>query len=496
VVDKRAFDALGGRLAAPLVGEQVCISIPVNLIPHLLGALEPLRWPDVWSGEDQQVNRVTGEIETLLGRLIARSRCDVPDCPDCPDCPDVEPPAVLPSSVLGTASDLEESEDMGQVVTDVQIINGQLRVFFGPCCYRDLGSIQDIIDSGTESDIDPPWEDVVDDPVYSACAKATAIVEAIYDLVEIGFTQTDNGPWQYIGNIEGAFGYDLDNNWVLTMMGDIMFNYLTSNMSFGDTMNSDQKQSIKASIAALLADDSSGVPTDTLFQQIRLAFGSVMTFDNYGPIYTNAIDAIGRRDLDAIAKTGALENTSYDCTPVTIPTVLFDGYGADLAWRYVWDLRAGVGNWTIGTSNHWEDGVGVWGDSGTTQNYVNILLTQAIDQLNNGSTITMIGVAFELIGDENYDPGECQIGTEDVQLMTSLDWTAVTGNNPTVPGFYQFVKGALDPLGGTETQLRANIRCYHPEPGVQHPDELAYSHRMVGLLFGGTGPGPLSSPPA
>jgi len=221
-----------------------------------------------------------------------------------------------------------------------------------------------------------------------------------------------------------------------------------------------------------------------------------MTFDNYGPIYTNAIDAIGRRDLDAIAKTGSLENTSYDCTPVTIPSTLFEGFGNDQDWRYVWDLRDGVGNWTIGSSNHWEDGVGVWGDSGTTSNYVNILLTQAIDQLNNGSTINLVGVAFELIGDENYDGNECQIGTEDVQLMTSLDWIAMTGNNPTTPGFYSFVKAASDPLGGTETQLRANIRCYHPEPGVQHPDELAYSHRMVGLLFAGSGPGPLSSPPA
>src|SRR3990170_2143477 len=91
MADKRAFDPLGGRHITPTGDDRVCISIPVSLIPHLLGAIEPLRWPDAWQGAPIDVNNTTGMVENLLMVLVTRTRCDIPDCPDCTDCPTVPP---------------------------------------------------------------------------------------------------------------------------------------------------------------------------------------------------------------------------------------------------------------------------------------------------------------------------------------------------------------------------------------------------------------------
>lgn len=306
MADKRAYDPLGYRLDAPTIVERVCVSIPVQLIPHLLGVIEPLRWPDAWQGEASAINDTTREIEDLFFRLITREECNTPDCEDCPDCPESE------NGCTGGAL-IESEEDMGQVVTDIQIVGGQIRVFFGPCCYKDLGTIEEIAEGDGEG-VTPPWDEVYPDgPVYSACAKATAIVDAIYDLVEAGFTQTNDAPWNWVSHIESDFGYNLDDNHTLNMMGAIMFAYLTNNLSFGDTNNSTQRQRIKSKVAALLADDGTGVPSADVFEAIKNAFSYEMTFETYAGIYYRAIDAIGRSDLDSIAKMGAIANPANDC---------------------------------------------------------------------------------------------------------------------------------------------------------------------------------------
>jgi len=382
---------------------------------------------------------------------------------------------------------------VGQVVTDVQIVNGGIRVFFGPCCYKDLGTIQSVLDEGSEADIDPPFEGQPNPPTYSACAKANSIVDAVYGLVEIGFTQIDNAPWQYIGNIENAFGYDLDNNHVFDLMGSIMFLYLAvPGFSFGDTLDAIQKAKIVTRVEALLADDSSGVPTAALFEQIKGAFGYEMQFEVYNGVYSRAIDSIGRRDLDAIAKRGAAENTSYSCDAPAGP--LFEGLGEGMPWRYVYDFRDGLGSWTQPAGSHQTAGIGLWGDgSGTVQNRTLVEANLPFTDVSNGSTILVCAAVIEFLGGvENMDDSQCWFGTDDTIHIGGAQIDPVAGNDPTIAGQHLVVSWLSNGLGSLEQSFKVKLAAYHADT-VVHPNEAAYACRIIGVMYAGTGPGPMAS---
>jgi hypothetical protein len=76
-----------------------------------------------------------------------------------------------------------ETEAMGQVVTDVQFVNGKLRVWFGHCCYEDI----ELSAIGDTEEVTPPvlpeWPDDIDPPApdiqYYSCGKITGLVDTL-----------------------------------------------------------------------------------------------------------------------------------------------------------------------------------------------------------------------------------------------------------------------------------------------------------------------------
>jgi hypothetical protein len=76
-----------------------------------------------------------------------------------------------------------EGETMGQVVTDVQYVNGKLRVFYGHCCYEDIelslvGDTEEVVEPTLPDwpdDIDPPAPDIQ----YYACGKINGLVDTL-----------------------------------------------------------------------------------------------------------------------------------------------------------------------------------------------------------------------------------------------------------------------------------------------------------------------------
>jgi hypothetical protein len=398
---------------------------------------------------------------------------------------------------VGDPSALED-ETVGQVVTDVQIVDGQIRVFFGPCCWKDLGSIAEIVRDDDEGDIENPWDDVEGEaPVYSACAKANAIVDATYRLVECAYDQIDNAPWQYLSNIEGCFGYNLDDTHVIRMMSAVMFFYLTQNVTWNDVNDADIRQAVKARVEPLLADDNTGVATDELFTRIKDAFGYEMNFVNYVGVFQYALDSIGRRDLDEIAKLGSRQYEGEDCAAPVAP--YFEGMvPVGLDWLYGWDFRDAQGDWYLNDAawHRYESGVGFWAKPSTTDNRCSINVRLTLDQINNGSTATWVAVVLETLGDENWDNNYVFAGVQGATDLMYADVIAKTGENPAIPGFHQIGAPTANPMSAGDVLLQIQMAAYHPDPGNQHPDEYAYSQRIVAFAIGGTGPGPLASPPA
>jgi len=491
--DKRAFDAIGGRFAAPVDKGLVCVSIPVSLIPHLLGALEPLRWPDVWGGEGEQVNRVTGEIENLFARLVTRARCDIVECPDCPDCPDDFGEASGFGSLASGVNGVGEECDMGQVVTDVTVENGHIKVWFGPCCSKDLGSIGSLVAASTPDDVSEPWEPTNPGQVgYSACSKAWGIVEAVYLIIQAAFDATSEFPWQQIDHIEDTVGYDLDNNWLYLLLGNVNIGAFIGK-TYADVYNALEQQRIVARIVGMFADDAAGVPTDSMFEQIKGSFKAEMyPLADYWQLFDQAINALGRHDMDTIAKLAALTSNKNCDAPAGN---LFEGFGAGLDWLYIWDFRTGLGDWVLVAGAHQDATFGLWADSmNGIDNRCPVGAYIDFDQINNGSTLMLAGVVVEFLGDDNMDNNWVYFGHNNVTLVGPDQIGAVTGDAPCTPGLHTIVNYGYDLMTTVDTRFRSYLYAYH-EDTVEHPDVVASSHRIVGVMFGGNGPGPLANPP-
>jgi len=315
VVDKRAFDPIGGRFAAPVSLGQVCISIPVSLIPHILGVLEPLKWPDAWAGDDQLVNATTGEIESLIARLVARDVCaggECPECPECPGCAECPDCPECPEQTCGGGL-VVEGEDMGQVVTDITYENGVFYKWFGPCCKQAITDLASIAD-------DQP-EEVADDPlnpndgtsvVYSACGKAWAIVETIYLVGETVWENNLSLPFQWVGKVEDAIpgNNDLDDNNIISafLTADII---RALGVDQAEVFDAGDKADLLCLVASLLSNDKEGITRpqwDELLGAIVGIYGTPI-----GNFWRDCADAIGPSDMRDITRLAAYDLTR-DCS--------------------------------------------------------------------------------------------------------------------------------------------------------------------------------------
>lgn len=217
---------------------------------------------------------------------------------------------------------------MGQVVTDIQIVGGQIRVFFGPCCWRDIGSLSDLAGGGAD---DPPtdvWEgtDGGETPVYSACGKAYGIVDVVYGIVEAAFSAQGELPWSRIGYVQDQVGFDLDNNWLVTLLANVQIGTLAGD-SWENVEDTIERQKILSKLAEWFADDGVGVPSSEAFEEVKQIFKNEIWPDSRWQYFDQAINALGRTDMNAAAVMGATEGI-YDCTPVQEFAP-----GADVYWR-------------------------------------------------------------------------------------------------------------------------------------------------------------------
>lgn len=384
---------------------------------------------------------------------------------------------------------------MGQVVTDVTVENGHLLVWFGPCCSKDLGAVSEIGALGEEPDIDPPWEDAGGGgtpPEYSACSKAHAVVNVVYEVVAAAISALEEWPWKYVPYIEETIGYDLDNQWLLLLMVDIgLLAALDPPTTWNDPI---EKQRIVCRVVQLFGDNAYGVPTDAMFEQIKGCFAAEMSFDFWNTAFWYALNAVGRHDMDTIAKTASLADAELDCGCPAAE--LFEGIGAGRDWVYTWDLRDSQGDWEITTPDtvRWTAGVGLWGKPGTTQNRCTVYAELPFDNINNGSAIEEMAVLFKCQGDEDWDDNYVHFGTNYSDMMGVNDLISVAGNNPAVAGEHVAYRQYHILMGSNPVKFRLYMNHYHPI-GSQLPDEYDSSAQILAVRIAGSGTGPLTAAP-
>jgi len=405
-------------------------------------------------------------------------------CGDCEECP--PEPQNGTSGAFGacSADDSEGDSEMGQVVTDVQVVDGKIRVFYGPCCYVDLTGI-------TADQVSP---DIGDDPLvppggsppaYSACGKAYAVVKAIETCLIAMFAAVVevDWPWQILGHVEQSVGYNLDNKWMAALYVDVS-SLISLGLGAADIFTPIDQQEMICKLVNLFGDNALGVPDSATYDALKAA----ITTSNfvYSGVLETAVACFGRGNLDTIAKLAA-DDTTRNCNCPDQTAELFFGVGTGFAWRYVFDFRASQHSWTLDDSNtRWSSGLGLWAENQVTLHKAKIDASRPIDQQNNGSTLKLIGVVLQMAGDETYE-ATMLIGTNAGNLIPQADLIAMTGNAPSAAGTYTIMKTVDDALGADETALRCLLEC-------QHLTDV--SQKIVGLYFAGTGPGPLSTPPA
>jgi len=254
---------------------------------------------------------------------------------------------------------LLEDEDMGQVVTEIKIVDGKLRVYYGHCCYDELDISSAIVAQAQELSDDPLNTENDPNFVYSACGKAKAIVDIVFNIVAAAWDELDTLPafWQVIPNIERAVGYDLDNGALIKLMGNVA---ATDALGYtaSDFQDANDKQRILCQLVSRFADTSAGIPDSGEYEAVKAVFiNEVLSLwePTASGMFEWALDALGRVDMDAVAKLGAGDTSAQcDCPEAEWPEIptLYD-------WVHVYDFRTGLHGWED-VQTMWVSGYGFY----------------------------------------------------------------------------------------------------------------------------------------
>jgi len=404
----------------------------------------------------------------------------------------------------GFGSSDDESEDEEMPVSYIKIVDGKLRVFYGgPCCYEDLAISALIAGEGTPDTEDPVNPDNDPDFVYSACGKATGIVNAVYLCIEATFDAVVLPlPWQVIPYIEDAVGYDLDNVWLYPLIANAGALLLAS-LSFEDVASEIAKQNAISAVAALFDDDNVGVPTSELFEDIKTAIKNAVGV--LSPMYQmvdQAVNAIGRADMDTIARRSA-GDTDAVCEGAQGGPDIFVDQSQGLTWSHVWDFRlatlpAGY-SFDVGVNTQHAPGQGLWAWPQGSTDKCDVGIRFAVEDPNAVASITRSGIRVVLRGDEDFDfQNPLFISADSSALFGGSVLTGISGDNPAAAGTYELVRalgGAAVPVGsGEPDEIFVFVSAFHP-PDTDKEAVITNSQVVVAIFLGGTGADPWPSVP-
>lgn len=272
----------------------------------LLGLMSYLTRGRVWDEAEGSIINAQAVGWEIFNKNYPLVPCggDQEPCPDCPECP--ESPI---EDIFGGITLLED--DMGgQVVTDVQLVDGKIRVFFGPCCWHDLSVVTAIEDAGPELGEEPWNPDGLPGMQYSACGKAAGIVDAIAAVLEAAHyvISADIKFIFWPSAVENQANFNLSDKWVVSLLAAWLVWGVV--LSPEEVFGIEDQEKARCLIAPLLTNDASGV-TSEQYEAIK----SVVTNRGwaYAGLITTAVNALGRAGFDRAAKLGA-RDLEADCS--------------------------------------------------------------------------------------------------------------------------------------------------------------------------------------
>ena len=333
-------------------------------------------WPDIWSGEPAAVNLVTAQVGNIIADIM-----ELPDCRYCepekiPDRATVEEWARAYG--IGGAI-IEEEEEMGQVVTDVQVFSdGVLRVYFGPCCWKDVYVTNAGGGGGSGWRDEEPYQELPEDvrpTEFSQCGMANAAVDFLMgvgrDIWDMGSdanvfqwksylnAKWSGVSWDWLAVVNAVLQrgiieiVDITPEW-LPYLDSLLWD---KNAVFDD----DLVQRVKARFVRYMPTDGSRPSNDAMKELIGCVQAVYPLF--VANFFIHVIRAIGYGDLADVALLGALDFTA-DCSDVAYPAapVYLPGLNTSaLDWLYVVDLTTSTYGIEISPDNTWVAGEGVQG---------------------------------------------------------------------------------------------------------------------------------------
>lgn len=191
-------------------------------------------------------------------------------------------------------------------------------------------------DSGIEV---PPPETPTQVEQY-ACAKASAAVNVLWNVMNAIFDHWNDWPWEYIKAVEDAATKDLDNEW-LTGAQIIMAEASApgSGINMADIIINNPKQQVICDLAQKISGDTSSLTERDWNLIFNLTYD--LSDDPIQEAFLSAvIQAIGRNDFNSLAQM-AVQRQDFDCAcpEVVVPDVPIP---VTHTWAHSYDLTNNV----------------------------------------------------------------------------------------------------------------------------------------------------------
>lgn len=185
-------------------GGSVCVRVPADMIGVIVSALEPLKWPDLWRGNDALTVQSMRQWETLIASLgTAQNLCNG----ECDCTPDGE---ICGVCAWGSCSQSYFSECETMPMCDLP--HGALRWHDGKLQYLhcgewyDVGGVSAVVPDEPDGDIipDPPPEGMEDS---TPCAMARALAVFTYNIVVASFFEYGDEitPYHWYNEVQATF---------------------------------------------------------------------------------------------------------------------------------------------------------------------------------------------------------------------------------------------------------------------------------------------------